>query len=171
MEAMMIPMLIASTAMSAVGAIQQGSAQAAAMNQQADAMRRNALMADLQERQAYDAGLQNELSQRRNNSRQMGAVRAAVGESGFEAASGSALAVQQQSAQDLEMEALSQRYGSLIQGYGHADQARMDRFQEAGMRKSARNAKRSGFMGAATSILSGVGNYYGHQSMLKAIKG
>jgi len=153
--------MIAQTAVSAVSSIMDGNSQAAGYDQQARAAERNAAMGDLQARQSYDAGLQNELTQRRVNERQQGEIRAAVGESGFDAASGSALAIQTQAAQDMELDALSTRYSALLQGYGHEQQAVMDRYTAKTLRKSAKNARKAGYINAATGMLKGVANYYG----------
>jgi hypothetical protein len=143
----------------AAGSVMQGNAQAASYNQQAAASERNARVADMQARQAYDAGLQNELTQRRQNDAQQAQVRAAVTESGFDPASGSALEIQGQSARDMEMDALSTRYSALLQGWGHEQQAASDRYTAQTLRKSAKNARRQGYIGAATSALSSLAGY------------
>ncbi len=143
----------------AVGAIMQGNQQAAAYGQQADASERNAKMSDVQARQAYDAGLQNELAQRRSASQQQADVRASVAESGFESGSGTALAIQGQSARDLEMDALQTRYQALLQGQGFEQQAVMDRYTAKTLRQSGKNARRAGYLGAATSILASAAGY------------
>lgn len=151
--------LIGSTALQAGGAIMQGNQQAAAYGQQAKASERNAKLSDIQARQAYDAGLQNELAQRRSSSQQQADVRASVAESGFDAGSGSALAIQQQSARDMEMDALQTRYQALLQGSAFEQQAVNDRYAAATLRQSGKNARRAGFLSAATSVLSGAAGY------------
>jgi len=154
-------MMFAQVGSEILGSVMDGNSQAAGYSQQADAAKRNAAMADLQARQTYDAGLQNELGQRQANQRQQGGIRAAVGESGFDAASGTALAIQQQAAQDMEMNVLSARYGALLQGYDHEHQAIMDRYTEKVLRKSAKNTRKAGWINAATGVLKGVTGYYG----------
>ena len=156
-----VTIAIAATAMQAIGSIQQVEAQASAMNQQARAAERNAQVADIQARQAYDAGTQNELTQRRSASQQQAQVRASVAESGFDSSSGSALAIQTQSARDLEMDALQVRYQALLQGQGFEQQAVMDRYTAKTLRQSGKNARRAGYIGAATSALTGVAGMYG----------
>lgn len=151
--------LIGSAALQATGAIMEGNQQAAALGQQADAAERNARLSETQARQAYDAGLQNELAQRRSASQQQADVRASVAESGFESGSGSALAIQQQSARDLEMDALQTRYQALLQGGAFEQQAAADRYAAETLRRSGKNAKRAGFLSAATSILSSAAGY------------
>lgn len=152
-------LLIGSTALQAGGSIMQGNQQAAGYRQQAEAADHNAAISDIQARQAYDAGLQNELTQRRSASQQQADVRASVAESGFDASSGTALAIQAQSARDLEMDALQTRYQALLQGQGHEQQAVMDRYTARTLRSSARNARRAGMIGAATSVLTGAAAY------------
>jgi len=110
------------------------------------------------------------LAERTDASRQLGSLRSAVGESGFDAASGSSLAVQQQAAQDMEMQALSARYGALLSGWGGEQQAGMDRYSAKVAHRSARNARGSGAMGAATNLLGGVASIYGQKAALKLLE-
>ncbi|WP_125117827.1 virion core protein, T7 gp14 family [Bordetella trematum] len=143
----------------ALGSVMQGNAQAAGYAQQADAADRNAQIADIQARQAYDAGLQNELSQRRSNAQQQGDVRAAVAESGLDGTTGSALLLQQQSAQNLEMDALTTRYQALLQGNAYEQDGAMQRYTAKTLRASGRNARQAGYLGAATSLLTSAAGY------------
>ena len=150
---------VASGGLGAISSIAQGNQQAAGYRQQADAAERNAELADIQARQAYDAGLQNELSQRRTAGQQQSDVRVAVAESGFDANSGTALALQSQSARDMELDALQTRYQTLLQGSAYEQQAGMDRYTARTLRSSARGARRAGMIGAATSILGAAASY------------
>ncbi|MCP1404424.1 virion core protein, T7 gp14 family [Achromobacter insolitus] len=143
----------------AIGSVMQGSSAAAGYNQQAEAAERNAGIAENQARQAYDAGLQNELGQRRSASQQQADIRASVAESGLDPSSGSALMLQQQSAENLEMDALTTRYQTLLQGNSYEQQAAMDRYQAKALRASGRDARASGRFGAATSILTSAAGY------------
>ncbi len=143
----------------AIGSVMQGSSAAAGYSQQAEAAERNAGIAQTQARQAYDAGLQNELGQRRSASQQQADIRASVAESGLDPSSGSALMLQQQSAENLEMDALTTRYQALLQGNSYEQQAAMDRYQAKALRASARDARASGRFGAATSILTSAAGY------------
>jgi len=167
---MLVAASAASTAMSVVGSMQQGRAQAANYGMQKRAAQHNARLAEQEAQQAREAGLQNELGVRQDTSRQMGALRAAVGESGFDAASGSGMAVQQQAAQDMEMQALSARYGALLQGYGGESQAGMDRYSARVAGRSGRNARAGGYMGAATNLLGGAVSLYGKKKGLEALQ-
>jgi len=159
-----------SAALGAVGMVQAGNAQAANYGMQANAAQHNARLSEMQAGQAREAGLQNELAQRTDNSRQMGALSAAIGESGFDAGSGTALAVQKQAAQDMEMAALSERYGALLAGYGSEQQAGIDRYSAQVARKSGRNARSAGYMGAAVNLLGGAANIYGRKEERDAFK-
>lgn len=144
---------------SAVGSYMQGESAASGYRQQADAAERNAEIADVQARQAYDAGLQNELTQRRSASQQQSDIRASVAESGLDPSSGSALTLQQQSAENLEMDALTTRYQTLLQGSAYEQEAAMNRYTARTLRGSARDARRSGTLGAATSLLTAATGY------------
>lgn len=143
----------------AIGSVMQGSGAASGYNQQAESSERNAIIAENQARQAYDAGLQNELGQRRSASQQQADIRASVAESGLDPNSGSALMLQQQSSENLEMDALTTRYQTLLQGKAYEQQATMDRYQAKVLRSSARDARRSGLLGAATTALTSVAGY------------
>jgi len=148
-----------SAGLGAIGSIMGANQQAAGYRQQASAADRNAGVAQVQARQAYDAGLQNELAQRRSASQQQADVRAAVAESGVDPGSGSALLIQQQSARDLEMDALTTRYEALLQGQAYEQQAAQDRYTAKTLRQSARGARRAGMLGAAASILTSAAGY------------
>ena len=163
---MAVPVIIAAVAAAAqvMGSVMQSNSQAAGYNQQAKAEERNAQMSDIQARQAYDAGVQNELSQRRNASQQQADIRASVAESGLDPSSGSAMLLQQQSAENLEMDALTTRYQSLLEGRAYEQQGVMDRYSAAALRASARSAKKAGTMTAATGILTSAANYAGQSS-------
>jgi len=154
-------MAVASAMMSAAAASEQGKAQQQQFDMQARAAEHNAKLQEQQAQQARDAGLQNELAERRDSSRSMGALRSAVGESGFDAASGSALALQEQAAQDMEMQALSARYGALLHGWGSEQQAGMDRYSAKAARLSGRNARKAGYMRATGELIRGAGSAYG----------
>lgn len=148
-----------SAGLGAIGSIMGANQQAAGYRQQADAAERNAQLSDIQARQAYDAGTQNELAQRRSASQQQADVRAAVAESGVDPGSGSALLIQQQSARDMEMDALTTRYEALLQGSAYEQQAAQDRYTASTLRQSAKGARRAGYLGAATSILTSAAGY------------
>ncbi|KAG0925687.1 hypothetical protein G6F31_018647 [Rhizopus arrhizus] len=67
--------------------------------------------------------------------------------------------LQQQSAENLEMDALTTRYQALLQGSAYEQQATMDRYQAKALRSSARDARRSGLLGAATTALTSAAGY------------
>lgn len=163
---MAVPVIIAAVAAAAqvMGSVMQSNSQAAGYNQQAKAEERNAQLSDIQARQAYDAGVQNELSQRRSGAQQLSGIRASVAESGLDPGSGSALLLQQQSSENLEMDALTTRYQGLLQGAAYEQQGVMDRYTASALRSSAKSAKRAGRMTAATGILTSAANYAGQSS-------
>ena len=148
-------LLGAATAFQAVGSIAQGEQQASEYKAAARAADYNAKAADIQARQSYDIGTQNELSERRRGAQIAGQTRAAVGDSGFVSGSGSALAIQEQSVRDMELDALQQRYQGLIQGGAYEQEASMQRYRSKSLKANAKAAKVSGYMGAASSLLSG----------------
>lgn len=150
---------IAMAAVAAIGAMKQGQAADQAAQQQAAASEYNARVSGIQARQAYDAGTQNELAQRRSQAQQKGATRAAAAESGLNPSSGSMLLAQGQSARDMELDALTTRYEGLLQGSAYDQQATMDSYSAGTLRASGKNAKKAGAIGAAAGILSGMSGY------------
>jgi hypothetical protein len=117
----------AGTALSALGAIQSGNAQARAAEYNAAAIQQQAAS--------------NEASIRRNATRVRQAQEAAVGASGIEL-SGSPLEVIADSAANAELDALTVRYGGDVR-------ASQERARGA-------QARQAGYMGAASSLLMGM---------------
>lgn len=152
-------LMIAATAAQTVGSLVGGSSQASAYNQQADAANANARAADVQAQQAYQAGALNEAQQRRQQTQQLGQIRASVAESGFDSGSGTALQVQQDATMNAEMDALQTRYEGLLRGDAYTQQASMDRYTAKNFRASASNARTSSYLSAATTALGGAATY------------
>lgn len=150
---------LAATALQSMGSLTGGFSQASQLDQQARAADYNATVAGMQADSAYAAGVERENLQRRNAATFLGESRAALGESGFDSSSGSALDVQLQNVRNAEMDALQIRYEGVLQGQGYESEERMSRYQAATLRGQARNTRKAAVFSAATSALMGYAGY------------
>lgn len=158
MEAVMI----ASTVMSAIGAIQQSNAQAASYKSQQQATDYNAAVMEQNagiERQQANA---REEAQRREARQILGSQRAAFAQAGT-GLGGSAADVMEQSATNAELDALTLRYEGDMRARGLMAQAEGEKYQSRAAGANASSAGSMGAFGAVGSILSGVGSYMGYQ--------
>lgn len=149
---------ISSMAMTAFGAVTQGLQQSGQYKAQANAAEYNANTERDQARAAGAVGANNEAQQRRENALFAGKQFAAAGESGI-GLEGSASDVMRQSAKFAEMDALNKRYEGQIARTGYLNQAQNDEYAAKVYRRNANAAIYGGFLGAGTSILSGVADY------------
>lgn len=154
--------LIAGTAMQAIGAIQQGNAQAASYKSQEAASNYNATVMDQNAGIERSQANQREEAQRREARMILGSQRAALSQAGI-GSGGSAADVMQQSATNAELDALTLRYEGDMRSRGLMIGAEQERYQGrvAGMNSKA--AVKQGYMQAAGSILGGTGNYMGYK--------
>ena len=137
----MVPMMIASTVISAVGAIRTGQAQQNSLNYNAEVSRQNALSATMQgNAAAMMAGRQNEM--------RMGATKAAYGSSGVTQDSGSAMDVLTSSASNMALDNLTTQYNYKLKSIGYQDQAQLDS-------SGASNAMSAGYLNGTSALLSG----------------
>lgn len=129
---------VASGAISAAGAMSAGQAQANASVYEAQVAQRNAKIARNQAETDQE-------DQRRENRRQMGAMRAAYGASGLELA-GSPLDVLADTAIEQELDVARIGYRGELRAIGEKDKA------DAAL-AAASNAKKAGQIGALTSVV------------------
>jgi hypothetical protein len=140
------PLLIASTAFSAIGSIAQGNAANAAAQSNADALTQQA---DAENRAA---GAREE-QQRRQARQFLGGQRASLAQAGI-GLTGSAYDINRQSAVNAELDALNIRYEGQLAAKGLRDQATMQRFE-------GKQARTAGFLGAGAALLQGASSYAG----------
>lgn len=138
---------LASAAVGAMGSIQQGRAQEAASQYEADLAERNATIVRQQ------SGVAEE-QQRRHGRAVLGTQRAGVGEAGIDLSSGSAFDLYREAVQAAEQDALTIRYDGELQTAGLLT-------QRNAARANAGNAKSAGYLTAGAQLLSGVGSYAG----------
>jgi len=173
---------IAGAAMSAVGSIQQGNAAAAQAQAQAqtdamnyrsrsEAARYNEILDRQQGSQELQAAAMEEGSQRRAARRAIATQAAAGASTGLELTGSSALSLEN-SAAEAELDALNIRYaggararsayaGAELQGYeGRVARWNEDMAIKSGKAK-AKAARTSGYIGAASGLLSSIGSAAG----------
>lgn len=144
MGAFAVPFLVASTAMQAVGSIQQGRAADKAARYNAKILEQNAATELSQASEREDAV-------RRQAAMVLGKQSAAFAQSGG-GMGGSAADVMQQSSTMAELDALTTRYEGALRAQGLRAEAATERY-------AGKQAKQAGYFNAANSILSGASAY------------
>lgn len=149
-------LLIAGTAMSAIGSIQQGNAARQAADYNAAVAERNAAIqnnnAILARQQAVSASEQ----QRKDAARTMGRMRAGYAASGVQM-EGSPLDVLASSAAAAELDTLNIVYNGVLKGASYDNEAQGLRESASMERARGRNAQTQGYMNAGSSLLLGLG--------------
>lgn len=155
-----IGLTLASGAISAMGAIQQGKAAENAAKFDASVAERNAQLANQDRILAVRTSQQAQEDKRRDNTRQLASIRAAYGTSGFELA-GSPLDVLSDTS--IEMALDERRIGFEGQVKNREGALQMLYYKEDATKKRAEgaNAKRAGYLSAGTSLLNAGTNAYG----------
>lgn len=157
MGAAVLPLMIASTAISAYGAYRSGEAQASAASYQAAVARNNALIA--QRNAAYSTQRGDILAQQKQQqtAQMLGSVRAAAGASGVDVQTGSPARLQSDVAKLGEMDVLTIRNAAAREAFGYNVQG-MSYAATAGLEESAaQSAAAGGELGALSSLISGAG--------------
>lgn len=141
---------IATAAVTTYSAIQQGQAQSASANYNAQIERQN------QEAAAQQAAAA-QAAQRQQQQRQLGLMSANYGASGVDPTTGSPLNVFADTVQQNTLSNLSTKYSYQMKGLGYGDQATLDSSQ-------ASNATTSGYLNAAGDAIGGASRAYGVQN-------
>lgn len=152
-------LMAASTAMSALGAIQQGQAASAQAQAAANAQRYNATVADQNAQVARAEASAAEDKQRRDFGQIQGQALAGVAQSGT-GFSGSNLDVLKQNVVNNELDSLTIRYQGEQKARGLVAQAQLDRYGAKVNDMNASNAVTGGFLNAGANMLSGASKYY-----------
>jgi len=158
MGAIAMPLMIASTAMSAIGSIRQGQAQAANYNAQAQANDYNAVVAQNNARVAADQANAQEEQQRRHFRELQGQAYAGIAQSGT-GFTGSNEDVLTQNAVNNELDALTIRYEGQNKMKSLESQAAIEKYNASINRMNAKEAKTAGYLNAGANILSGATKY------------
>lgn len=153
-----------STAFGVIGAIQQSNAMAASEKSNQYAAEWNAERDRQKADLALKQGNMREEAQRREARKAAGLLRAGLVENGLGLDSGTSADLVEESSLNAEMDALNIRYDAQLNASGYRDSALMNDQAAASAKSRASQAKQSGFWGAASSVLTGVGNYYKGQA-------
>jgi hypothetical protein len=156
-------LLAASAAVGALGAIHSAQAQSASYKSAAAAASYNVQASMQNATIAEQAASANEIAMRRENDQRMGAMRARAAESG--GFTGSNLELLDQSATNMELDALNTRYRGQGQAAGLLSQANLDAYQARADRLNAGQAMQAGYLGAASQALGAYSNYYNFRSL------
>lgn len=145
----------ASTAVSTLGALQQGQAQKAAYQAQAQAQDYNAIVAENNARAAREQANAREEAQRRKFGALQGQAIAGIAQSGT-GFDGSNADILKQNAIANELDALTIRYEGQNQASGLMAQAELDRMQSGAARMNARSAVTGSYFNAGANLLGGI---------------
>jgi hypothetical protein len=151
-------MSLLSGAMSAIGAIQQGQAQADSQRAQAQANEYNAIVARNNAVVAQEQSNAKEEAQRRHFGELQGQARAGIAQSGT-GFDGSNADILKQNAINNELDALTIRYQGENQAKGLVAQAQLDQYNASVNRQNASAAETGGFLNAGAALMSGYSKY------------
>lgn len=155
-------LIIASTAASALGAIQQGNAASASAKSQANASRYNAaIQRQNAQTTRQQAGVAEE-AHRRKVRQIFGKQRAAIAQSGV--GSDNMADLVEQSATAAELDALNIRYEGDLAARGLLADANLRTYEAGVADQNAKAARTAGYVGAAGSLLSGGSGYYKYKA-------
>lgn len=161
-------LMIGSTLMGGVGAIQQGNAAAASANYNAKVADMNAKLTETQARDVVERGNMAEQQQRMKTSQILGQQRAAMAANGVDLKFGSPLDTLVDTAAMGELDALTIRANTYREERDVRQQGLNLRGQANMLRAEAKGAKSGGFLGAVGTVLGGGAKAYGNyqQSLL-----
>ena len=150
---------LASTAVSAVGAMQQGKAAQAQANYQAGISANNAKIAEYQATDAETRGQQDEARHRQQVQRFLGTQKASIAGSGFELGDETSQSILGDTAAMGELDALTIRNNAQREAWGFRVQG-SNATAEAGLQRMAgKQARTSSFWNAGGDLLSGASKF------------
>lgn len=153
---MCVPLLTAvGTAVSTVGAIQQGRAAAAAATAQANAADQNAKISAKQAELAAQNGAREEREMRQRGAAIIGAQKAGYGASGLDIGAGSPLDILTDTRYQNELDSLNVRRNAANQVWGYQAEQTNYLNQASAARASARNARSTANLMAVGNLLTG----------------
>jgi hypothetical protein len=151
-------MMAASAAMSAVGAIQQGMAAQAQAQAAQGAANYNATIKRQQAALELQQANAREEQQRRGTRQVLGQQRAALAQAGI-GMGGSALDIEEQSADRAELDALTIRYEGDLRSKGLLAAAAGAEYEGRAAIAAGQNAMTGAYLSAGASLLSAAGSY------------
>ena len=150
--------MAASAAMSAVGAIQQGMAAQAQAKAAQGAAEYNATIKRQQAASELQQANAREEQQRRGTRQVLGQQRAALAQAGI-GMGGSALDIEEQSADRAELDALTMRYEGDLRAKGLLAAAEGAEYEGRAAIAAGQNAMTASYLSAGASLLSAAGSY------------
>lgn len=156
---------IAGSAVNAYGQLQTARAQSDLYNFNAQVSEQNALIAEQKGRWAAETGNQDVAASQMKTAAKVGSIKANQGASGVEIGTGSNADVITSTKEIGALDALTIRSNAARQAYGYTTEAYSDRTQEQLDKMAADNSTKAGYIGAGTTLLSGVAKgeqYYNH---------
>ncbi len=158
---LMLALTIGSTLLGAAGQIQQGQAQAAASNYNAQVGDMNAKISERRERDAIDRGQQEEIKKRQEIATLQGRQRAAMAANGVDLSFGSPADTLIDTAVMGEIDALTIRSSAAREAYDYKVDA-VNRRADANLnRMNAKSAVTGCYLAAGGTLLTGFGKAYG----------
>jgi len=151
---------IASTAIGAFGAIQQGNAAAEASRYNAKVAEMNATMSERRARDALDRGAREEQQKRAEVAQLQGRQRAAMGANGVDLTFGSPLDTIVDTAVLGELDALTIRRNAANESYDQKVNAVNGRADASLSRMNADASQTGGYLAAAGTLLGGASSAY-----------
>ena len=155
------PLMMASSAVSAIGAMQEGRARAKAHNYNAQINERNAEIAEQEGEQIIAQNEVELLRFRRQFDDLNAATQQAFRYNGWIASSGTALKVAMANAAEADEEIAASRYNAKVGKQQKEESALQQRMQANLNQMYASAARTAGFMKAGSSLLSGYGRMKG----------
>lgn len=149
----------AAAAATVVGTVVTANNQAANARTASQLDEYNAAVADNQAAAARQAAGAKEDAFRANATQLLAKQRAAATQSGFDSSTGSMALSLQQSADSTELDALMIRHQGEMEAHGYSSQAVIDRYRASAQRANASNAISSGYVNAASGLLSTAAGY------------
>lgn len=143
----------ASTAMSALGSIQQGKAAQASANYNAQVQQNNAAIATQNATLAGREGAANAEREQMKTRANVGAIKAAQGANGIDVNSGSAVDVRSGAAEAGLLNAITVRSNAAREAYGYQTQASSATGQAELDKAQGKNAAKAGYINAAGTFL------------------
>lgn len=144
------------TGMGVISSIQQGKAQAAQAQYQADVARQNQELAERQAGAERREGYEAMITKRQETARLIGRQRAAAGASGAAVDVGSNLDLQADTAAQGEIDALNAYNAGLDSAYNYELQAHNYKQQAAAYDAQGRGASRAGYLNAMSAAIGGI---------------
>lgn len=159
-------LMIGSTVMGGVSAVQQGNAAAASANYNAQVAEMNAKIADENARDALERGKLEEQQKRQEVAAIVGRQKAAMAANGVDLGFGSPLDTLVDTAMLGEIDALTIRSNAAREAYAYNVDGVNGRADAALSRANAKSAKKGGYLSAFGTVLGGGAEAYKYRSAL-----